>query len=260
MELTDEQRRGWEEQGCLHLRGFYGDGADLLTWTEELAQWAETPGKWMKYFERSHDGAQERMLCRVESFLEYHAGWRGVIEDSRLQRVLEQLFGEAGVLFKEKLNFKLPGGNGFTAHQDAPAFASFGQDYHITAMISVDATTVENGCLEMAYGRHRQGLLDMTSEQVLSQAVIDALEWTPLETEPGDLVLFGSLLPHRSPPNRSARPRRAAYVTYNGRSQGDQRSAYFAHKREVFPPEIERTPGKDYSDSGVYYIGNPIQM
>ena len=172
---------------------------------------------------------------------------------------LGELFGEPAVLFKEKLNFKLPGGNGFTAHQDAPAFASFGQDFHITAMVSVDATTRENGCLEMAAGRHKEGLLDMTEELVLSQSAIDALDWAPLETAPGDLVLFGSIIPHRSPANRSTGPRRAAYITYNGVSQGEYRDDYYTHKREVFPPEVERVAGKDYSNTGLYNIGNPIQ-
>jgi hypothetical protein len=27
----------------------------------------------------------------------------------------------------------------------------------------------------------------------------------------------------------------------------------------VFPPEIEREPGRDYSDTGLYNIGNPIR-
>jgi hypothetical protein len=29
------------------------------------------------------------------------------------------------VLFKEKINFKLPGGSGFTPHQDSPAYITF---------------------------------------------------------------------------------------------------------------------------------------
>jgi len=256
--LTTEQKQAWDEKGYLHIPGFFS-AEKLSEWTQELTDWPETPGKWMKYFERSEDGERDRMLCRVEYFLAFHEGWRSVILDAGLMEILAELFGEPAVLFKEKLNFKLPGGNGFTAHQDAPAFASFGQDYHITAMVSVDATTIENGCLEMAAGRHKEGLLEMTEDLVLTPGVIEALDWGPLETSPGDLVLFGSIIPHRSPANRSKGPRRAAYITYNARSQGDCRADYYTHKREVFPPEIERVPGKDYSNTGLYNIGNPIR-
>ena len=258
MELRDDQLEQWRAQGCLHLRGFF-DPSELAAWTDELAQWPETPGRWMKYFEPAADGGDPRMLCRVENFLEYHEGWRGLLQSPGLLRVLEQLFGEPAVLFKEKINFKQPGGSGFTAHQDAPAFAAFGQRFHITAMVSIDASHPGNGCLEMAYGRHQSGLLEMDEGQSLAERVIEQERWEPVPTEPGDLVLFGSFLPHRSGPNRSEAPRRAAYLTYNGVSEGERRDAYYEDKRRVFPPEIERVPGQDYSNTGMYNIGNPIQ-
>lgn len=258
MELTEAQRLEWDKLGCLHLKDFFDPG-DLVAWTEELEAWPETAGRWMKYFERSVDGSDPRMLCRVENFLEYHEGWCRVLADPGLMRVLEQFFGEPAVLFKEKINYKQSGGSGFVAHQDAPAFAAFGQRFHITAMVSIDASHEENGCLEMAFGRHEAGLLHMDESQSLSQGAIAQERWEPMATAPGDLVLFGSFLPHRSGPNRSDRPRRAAYLTYNGVSEGSRRDAYYAEKRRVFPPEIEREPGRDYSDTGVYNIGNPIR-
>jgi ectoine hydroxylase-related dioxygenase (phytanoyl-CoA dioxygenase family) len=111
----------------------------------------------------------------------------------------------------------------------------------------------------MAVGRHAEGLLEQTEAQVLSEAAIEALDWAPVETQAGDLLLFGSLIPHRSGDNISGEPRRAAYITYNAASVGSHRSDYYRKKRQVFPPEIERVPGTDYSDSGLYNIGNPIQ-
>ena len=257
--LTKEQIQEWNDRGFLHFPGFFGDGQQLVEWTDELAGWPETPGKWMKYFETSTDPPDSRMLCRVEYFLDFHLGWKGVIEDLRLLQILADLLGEPAVLFKEKLNYKLSGGSGFMAHQDAPAFCAFGQNFHITAMVSVDATTILNGCLEMGTGRHKEGMFDMTENQVLSERSIAEINWVPLETEPGDLVLFGSMIPHRSGPNRSENARRAAYITYNAASEGSRRTDYYRQKREVFPPEVERVPGRDYSDSGMYNIGNPIR-
>lgn len=258
MELTEHQIAAWNRDGFLHLSGFF-PAKRLVSWTEELESWPESAGQWMKYFETSTDGTDPRMLCRVENFLEHHEGWRGVLESPSLLGVLEQLFGEPAVLFKEKINYKQAGGSGFTAHQDAPAFAAFGQEFHITAMVSVDPSHEGNGCLEMALGRHRVGLLEMDGSQSLSEAAIAQERWQPVTTEPGDLVLFGSFLPHRSGPNLSDRSRRAAYLTYNGISQGVRRDAYYSDKRRVFPPEIEREAGRDYSDTGLYNIGNPIR-
>ena len=36
------------------------------------------------------------------------------------------------------------------------------------------------------------------------------------------------------------------YVTYNRLTEGDHRERYFAEKRQNFPPDIEREPGKNY--------------
>jgi len=71
--------------------------------------------------------------------------------------------------------------------------------------------------------------------------------------------LFGSMIPHRSGANASKQARRAAYITYNRQSEGSHRSAYYQSKRATFPPEIERVSGQDYSNSGMYNIGNPIR-
>ncbi|MCB9644692.1 MAG: phytanoyl-CoA dioxygenase family protein [Myxococcales bacterium] len=258
--LSEEQRKSWKENGYLHLKGFFSptQREDLFAWVADLEGRPETPGKWMKYFESSPQG--ERLLCRVENFLAYHEGFDSLLQGERLLAILSTLMEEEAILYKEKINFKLPGGNGFGAHQDAPAFTTFGQTYHITLMISIDASDMENGCLEMVPGAHQQGILPSTASGEVDPDYAQGLTWVPVPTEAGDILLFDSYIPHRSGPNNSQRPRRALYVTYNRASEGSFRDAYYAQKREVFPPDCERVPGKDYSDTGVFNIGNPVRV
>ncbi len=256
--LDDEARSSWQANRYAVLRAALSpaEREQLRAWTDELAEWPETPGKWMKYFE---PGA-ERLLCRVEDFIPHHAGLRELLARPDLIACLDALFGEPSALFKEKLNFKLAGGAGFAAHQDAPAFTSFGQTYHVTLMLSADATTEENGCLEVVDGFNESRTLPQAEDGTLRGDVVAHLAWRPLPTEPGDAVLFDSYLPHRSGPNRSRGPRRALYVTYNRASEGDRRAEYFALKRRVFPPECERIPGAPLDDaSRVFNLGNPIR-
>jgi len=231
-------------------------GAELVSWVNELASWDEAPGKWMKWYEGA--GAAKQ-LCRVEDFLPYHRGLREFLQGAELGATLETLLGEPAALFKEKINYKLPGGAGFAPHQDAPAFSSFGQRYHVTAMVAVDPATVENGCLEVVDGYHGSGLLPQAPDGTLDPAWSAARRWKPIEMAAGDVLIFDSFVPHRSGLNRSDRPRRALYVTYNRASEGSLRSAYFHHKRAHFPPECERVAGTDYSAAArTYNLGNPI--
>lgn len=54
----------------------------------------------------------------------------------------------------------------------------------------------------------------------------------------GDLLIFGSLLAHRSGPNPTSSKRAACFATYNFKEDGeDLRQKYYAHRREHFPPD-----------------------
>jgi len=145
-----EQRQGqqWNRDGYVLLteRMTASEREDLARWVAETAAWPEQPGKWMKWYEQTERG---RQLCRVEDFVPYHHELAGLLQGAKLAAALEFLLGEPAALFKEKINFKLPGGAGFQPHQDAPAFTAFGQSYHVTVMIAVDPSTRENGCLEV---------------------------------------------------------------------------------------------------------------
>ncbi|HTO56790.1 MAG TPA: phytanoyl-CoA dioxygenase family protein [Pseudomonadales bacterium] len=256
--ISDAQTSFWKSHGYLHVDGALDPNAcaELAAWVDDLAARPESPGRWMKYFEPI---GGERRLCRVENFIQYHAGLDRLIAGPRTLAMVGALLGEPAALFKEKINFKLAGGAGFAPHQDAPAFTSFGQSLHITLMISVDATTPENGCLDIAPHPGDRLALRTAPDLTLAPDVTDSLAWTPLPTSPGDVVFFDSFLPHRSGPNRTAQPRRALYVTYNKAAEGNVREAYYREKRAVFPPDVERIPGKDYGDSGVFNVGNPIE-
>jgi len=258
IELDAASRACWSANRYVALRGALDppERSALRAWIDELERWPETAGKWMKYYEPG----EARLLCRVENFLPYHAELGRLLARRDLLACLEELLGEPAVLFKEKVNFKLPGGAGFAAHQDAPAFVSFGQTYHATLMLSADAMTPENGCLEIVEGFDRMETLPQAEDGTLRRDVVAGLEWRALPTEPGDVVLFDSYIPHRSGPNRSRAPRRALYVTYNRASEGDRRDEYFALKRRAFPPECERMPGAELDEaSRVFNLGNPIR-
>jgi putative nucleotidyltransferase with HDIG domain len=255
--LTHAQQASFAEQGYLLIKGWFNHQEVLAITTDvvSLQAWPATAGKWMRYDENTEHG---RQLCRIENFLPYHESLAQIARGHSTLALVSEAMQQTAVLFKDKLNVKLPGGNGFAAHQDAPAFTSFDQHYHITMMLSVDATTRANGCLEVAAGQHQKGLLPMKDNLTLSDSLNDELDWRAVETQPGDLLLFDSFLPHRSAANTTTAPRRALYLTYNRALEGgDVRDAYFMAKRAAFPPDIEREPGGIY-ESGVFNVGNPL--
>ena len=130
-------------------------------------------------------------------------------------------------------------------HQDQQAGWGTYADFFITALVSIDEATVENGCLEVAAGWHDKGLVG-DEWTPLGEGETADMVFEPYPTQPGDAMFFDSYAPHRSGPNLTESARRVLYVTYNRASEGDHRAAYFADKRKSFPPDIERDPDKTY--------------
>ena len=245
--FSDHEIAAFGRDGFVVVRGLFGVAAvaDIAAWTDDLQARPETPGKWMKYFDGSLTRPGQRLLNRVENFCPYHAGFDGLLRRGALPERVAELFVAPAVLFKEKINFKLPGGDGFEAHQDVQAGWDAYAPRHITALVGIDAATVENGCLEVAAGHHRRGIIG-ASWTPLAGDDLAGVAFEAVPTEPGDAVFFESFTPHRSEPNLTDAPRRVLYVTYNALSDGDHRARYYADKRLSYPPDIEREPGKEY--------------
>ncbi len=245
--LSQAQIGQFRRDGFLVVRGLYTpqEIRQISDWTDEVAAWPEQPGKAMMYFETCRD-AGDRILCRIENFVPFHQGFRQLITARRMVLAVAELLGEAAVLFKDKINFKLPGGDGFKEHQDVQAGWNQFADLHVTAMLAIDETNEANGSLEMIAGMHQQGVLGKMWAPLTDEDT-GHKPYVAVHCQPGDAVFFDSYAPHRSAPNRTGRARRVLYITYNRASAGDSREQYYAAKRKNYPPDIERDPGKDYS-------------
>lgn len=241
---TEAELAAMERDGYLVVRDFFdaGSTADLLRWTEELQNAPEAPGQHWVYHEDSLSEPGQRVIQRIENFCPYHAGFDHLVRDSALTRWTAALMGGPVALFKDKINFKMPGGPGFKAHQDQQAGWTRYAPLFVTALVTIDPATLENGCLEMVPGRHREGLIG-EEWAPLSEG---ALELHPVPTAPGDVIFFDSFAPHASKPNFTSLPRRILYLTYNLASAGDHRAQYYAEKHAAFPPDIEREAGTNY--------------
>lgn len=245
--LSAQQVETYVERGWLLARGFVApaEAEALARWTDELAARPEEPGKHMVYHEPSLTDPGKQVIQRIENFCPYHADFDAFVRSGTVRAAVDKLLGAPSCLFKEKINFKMPGGAGFEAHQDQQAGWSRYASMFITALVTIDRATIETGCLEMGDGARVTGLIG-EEWRPLAAAEMGDFNLVPVPTEPGDVLFFDSYAPHASKPNLTDRPRRILYLTYNASADGDHRTRYFAEKRDSFPPDIERRPGVDY--------------
>jgi len=237
--LSPEQLEAWDRDGYLHITNAIP--AETIAKLDDMAQQVASlpksdanngvPWKWLVHHEKSKvDGCVN--ISRVENYCKVNEAW-GSLCFGRIKDIVSQAYREEAVLFKDKMNFKGPGGGSFLCHQDATAYAT--EDLasrHISVMVAIDPSTPHNGPLQVSAGGHNEGVFK-NEAGVLDKAIEDSMEFVPVLTKPGDIVLFDSFLPHRSDANMSDSWRRLAYLTFNKLSEGDLHEPYYKTKIDM---------------------------
>lgn len=248
--LTPEQLKSYDRDGYLLIKAKdVWTPAELklvLNSVNLMTDWPDKAGAYMKYYEANRNDPSSKLLCRIENFTQYNPGLEFLLNGDKLLNMTTDLLNEPAVMYKEKVNYKLPGGAGFAPHQDiAAGWWMYKQSIHISCLVSIDPATEENGCLEVVSGKHMDGMLSEDWKEIPLDTVTK-MKWEMVPTEPGDVLFFDSYVPHRSAPNNTDQSRRVLYVTYAKASEGDLREKYYADKRASFPPDCERDPAKKY--------------
>jgi len=242
--LSGKQIQDFSRDGYLAVSGaFDADQMQMIeAWTNELAAMPEVTGKQWVYHEQSQTEPDVELISRIEKISPFHADFAELSRS--LAGAAGQLLAEDAVLFKEKVNFKMPGGDGFKPHQDSQAGWEDYAPYFITVMVCIDEATLENGCLQVVPGKQNTGLY--RAWEPLTDDDMAEMNFLPAPTSPGDLLLFDSYTPHYSEPNHSPDIRRMYFATYNKASDGDHFDQYHDDKYKNYPPDIDRDPDRKY--------------
>lgn len=166
--------------------------------------------------------------------------------NSRIKHFLKTEIGIGLELFKDKVNFKPQGGEGFYPHYDGIFEFTDQQGRHrkgwyeyadqfINVLVALDPFTQENGALEIAkrHSGNFDELLDNTKRDGtpdLKHEVERECIFEPVLIESGDLCIFAHTCPHKSNANNSDTTRRSLYLTYNPARCGNFYDQYFLDK------------------------------
>jgi ectoine hydroxylase-related dioxygenase (phytanoyl-CoA dioxygenase family) len=195
----------------------------LQDWAADIQSWPAGSHVWGHYAEQTAGGSA---ICRTENVSACHDGVRSLV-DGRLCTLATERLGEPATAFKDKINYKQPGGAGFTPHQDARAYPGVGRV--LSLLVAIDECTTESGCLWIA--PEVDHVLATDDRGVVTAEVVKGLSWSPLELAAGDVVCLTGVAPHYSDLNRSDRPRRVLVASYSPSSEQYGRAEYYAARR-----------------------------
>jgi hypothetical protein len=195
------------------------------TWADAIESWPVGTHIWGQYAEQITDRVA---VCRTENVSACHPGVAALV-DGPLREAAGDALGEPAVAFKDKINYKHPGGAGFRPHQDRLAYP--GVACVLSILVAIDECTTETGCLWLAEGVGEP--LPTDDRGVVRGDVADSLHWTPAELAAGDAVLLDGLAPHYSHANRGDRRRRVLVASYAPSGEHYSRDHYYSARAET---------------------------
>ncbi len=125
------------------------------------------------------------------------------------------LIGPDARLYWDQAVYKKPGNpEEFPWHQDN-GYSFVEPQTYLTCWVPLTSATIENGCPWVLPGVHRPGTLKHRITPLGFQCVDSPETAVSVEAEPGDVVVFSSLTPHRTGPNLSQEVRKAYILQYS---------------------------------------------
>jgi phytanoyl-CoA hydroxylase len=177
----------------------------------------------------------------------------GIIRSPRVRGVIEPLLGPDVGLFHVKFIMKSPGvGGPVPWHQDYAYWTDQADaPLQLNCMVYLDDADEQNGCLQVLAGSHRAGLethADTAKGSFVRELDVSALagDVVSLPGKAGTGILFGALLKHASPPNRSPKPRRSFTAVYSTLGVGHPvRHVYWTRQNDdaATARALEQCPG-----------------
>lgn len=161
---------------------------------------------------------RQDVVRKLWHFVEYDVRLKAISHHARMLAAITALLGgRTPFMFQDMALIKPPRlGREKPWHQDK-AYFDYPLDTPVVGVwIALDEATVENGCMQLLPGRHKEGPIVHFNRRDW-QICDNQIEGTPsvaAPLKPGGLLFFDGLLPHGTPHNSSPRRRRALQYHY----------------------------------------------
>ena len=146
MSLSQDQINTYKDTGFVVEKGFFDKAVmeRVSALVDGLRDKEPAEGEDAKYFEQSPI-SHENLLVRIENVMgDHNLELTETLITQKAIECLSQLLDEPPVLFKDKINFKLPGCRADKLHQDQAAGWNAYCDSFITMGIVVDENRMDN--------------------------------------------------------------------------------------------------------------------
>ena len=212
--LGSEQARDYDERGYFVLEGAF-DAATLASITSEIDPFEAR----VEAFLRTRDGGRH-FIARADAItfsphLVVHSPQlREFCAGPVFRDLVHDLIGPDVRLYWEQAVYKKPRTlDDFPWHQDN-GYTYVEPQQYLTCWIALTDVDEENGCPWVVPGVHRRGTLRHWMTDLGWCCLEEAPEAVAVPARAGSIIVFSSLTPHRTGPNRTDAVRKAYIVQF----------------------------------------------
>ena len=238
--LSSDQLASYQRDGFLVLRDVF-DHFDLEKLCGESARiWelmALDQNNRRIQWRRRVDGG--KTSDRIDPVLDISPLFEELANDPGITSAAAQLLQcRQPEIFKSKLISKWPLTTGYATHQDYtywPGLGAASPHDFVTALLALDRFESESGALELFPGLHHARLAPSPDNpNDVDEREIDLSTVVLANLNPGDVVFFHAMTPHRSGPNLSQHNRQSLFFTYVKPGHNDLSRHYYAQRPDDF--------------------------
>ena len=214
--LTNEQAEAFDRDGFIVVADAF-TAAEIGAVRDEIDRHEQRVERYLAGLDDQRIGIAEagaitftiNLAHRVESLREFvgHPVLLGLCRD---------LIGPDVDLYWDQAVYKKPEKpRRFPWHQDN-GYTLVEPQYYLTCWIALTDATIDNGCPVVAPGLHRVGTYEHTYVDPLGWQIFDGPSRSvAAPVRAGSIVVFSSLTPHMTGPNRTGSVRKAYIVQYS---------------------------------------------
>lgn len=221
--LTQDEIDAFDRDGFLLLKHAV-DTDQLAAMRAQFDGWVEESRKHANNFGETINGkprfdlepghsADHPRLRRVNAPVEAGSAYRSAMENSRMTDAVADLIGPNVKFHHSKINSKLPRTNTEVKYHQDFTYTPHSNADVVTALVMLDDTDAENGCLMVVPGSHKGPLLSLWHGGRFTGAIDPDIEAelakkaVPVMGKAGDACLMHTRVVHGSAPNNSDKRR-----------------------------------------------------
>lgn len=163
------------------------------------------------------DEERELAVRKISEYIDHEPRLHAVAHQQGILDAMAKLSGEPVVVAQDQAILKPPtGGAEKPWHQDM-AYGNLAYDKQVIGIwIALDPAELDNGCMHVIPGSHREGGVPhfVVRDWQLCDTSVSVQRDVAVPLKPGGALIFSGLLHHGTPPNFSAKRRRALQFHY----------------------------------------------